>query len=201
MIKRATLFASLFIVLFTGISLLNILTPLRPPPSESTKLSSVREPSIKNKKKILNQQIRKGVSKDFWVSRGNKEGLHHYIESPISILTAIESNNQIELVEDMLEIQCYSQERVEKKEEGFVQNIRYIRSEKGTYRYASNQFDAPTVFLALYRMPGNTLLTHFFPQAPYLQGTAQQVTLSLFKGSPHFEAKTFKANVLTEPFL
>ena len=201
MIQRATVFALLFLAFFTGASLFKMLSPSSQ--NQSNGLASLGIEKITRDSRVgtSNQQVRKGVSKDLWVSREEGEGLHHYIESPVSIIKTVYSENQIHLVEEMLEMRCYFQERIEEREGKLTQSIRYMHSEKGIYQYRGHLFHASNVFLALYRIPGKTLLTNLSAQESYLQGVAEGVTLSLLKGSPHFQAKTFKAQVLPETLL
>ena len=149
----------------------------------------------KHEEKYPTKQMRSGVSKDLWISEKGTTRLHHHIESPRSILTAIPHENRIELVEQMMGMKCYFQEKLEDKGDEAIQSIRYLQSEEGTYRYTDHYFDAHSVFLALYRIPGETLTTHLDTKDAYLKGIAEEVTLSFSEGSPNFHAEKFKAQI------
>ena len=76
-----------------------------------------------------------------------------------------------------------------------TQNIRHLQSEEGTYWYTDHYFDAHSVFLALYRLPGETLTTHLDTKDAYLKGIAEEVTLTFSGGTPDFHAEKFKAQI------
>lgn len=194
MINRATFFACLFLILFTGGVIFKAFYSSKEVKSiEETLTEEISMP--KHEEKYPNKQMRSGVSKDLWISDNGKERLHHHIESPRSILTAIPHGTRIELVEQMIGMKCYFQEKIEEDRGEIVQNIRYIQSEDGTYRYTDHYFDAHSVFLALYRIPGETLSTQLDTKDAYLKGIAEEVTLSFSDGSPNFHAEKFKAQI------
>jgi hypothetical protein len=152
----------------------------------------------KHEEKFPSKQMRKGVTKDLWISDKEHSRLHHHIESPRSILTAIPYGNRVELIEQMIGMKCYFQEKLENSAEGPVQHIRFLQSSEGTYRYTDQVFDAQSVFLALYRLPGDTLTTHLSTDDAYLKGVAEEVSLSFSSGTPNFHAEKFKAQIRPE---
>ena len=149
----------------------------------------------KNEGKHPIKQMRSGVSKDLWISNSEKGRLHHHIESPRSILIAVPHGNHFKLVEQMIGMKCYFQEKIEEEDGVTTQNIRYLQSGEGTYRYTDHFFDAQSVFFALYRLPGETLTTHLDTKDAYLKGVAEEVSLSFSDGSPNFHAEKFKAQI------
>ncbi len=149
----------------------------------------------KQEKKYSNTQTRSGVSKDLWISEKGTTRLHHHIESPRSILTAIPRGDRIELIEQMMGLKCYFQERIDDEEGERTQNIRYLQSEEGTYRYIDHHFNAQRVFLALFHLPGESLTTHLDTKDAYLKGIAKEVTLTFSGKAPDFHAEKFKAQV------
>jgi len=194
LIKRATIFASLFLVLFTSGVIFEAFYSSKDVKSiEETLTEEICMP--KHEEKYPNKQMRSGVSKDLWISEKGTTRLHHHIESPRSILTAIPHGNRIELVEQMIGMKCYFQERIDDEEGEVIQNIRYLQSEEGTYRYTDHYFDAHSVFLALYRLPGETLITHLDTKDAYLKGIAEEVSLTFSGGTPDFHAEKFKAQI------
>lgn len=139
--------------------------------------------------------MRSGVSKDLWVTGHDQKRIHHHIESPRSILTAVQKGSQIELTEQMINMRCFFQEKIEEEEGELRQNIRYLQSSEGVYHYSDHLFDAHSVFLALYTLPGDTLTTTLDPKTAYLRGVADDVSLSFSNGSPNFHAEKFKAQI------
>lgn len=194
MIKRATLVAFLLLAIFTTGAFFEAFYSTKG--GESIEQVLTQDVSMpKNEEKYPNKQMRSGVSKDLWIANRENGRLHHHIESPRSILTAIQKGNQIELTEQMINMRCFFQEKIEEEDGEIRQNIRYLQSSEGTYHYSDQLFDAHSVFLALYNLPGNTLTTTLDPQAAFLRGVADDVSLTFSNGSPNFHAKKFKAQI------
>lgn len=198
MIKRATFFAFLILTLFTGgVVFKTFYSP--------KKMKSIEEiltqdaPMMQSAEDYLNKQMRSGVSKDLWIVDRDNRRLHHHIESPRSILTAVHKGSKMELTEQMINMRCFFQDKVEEESGVFKQQIRHIQSEEGTYRYSDQKFHAHSVFLALHSIEGETLTTILDPQTAYLKGIADEVTLSFSNGSPHFHAEKFKAHIHENP--
>ncbi len=194
MIKRTTIIAFFILLLFTG----GILFQAFYSSEEGGSIEEMLTQEIsmpKHEEKFLNKQMRKGVTKDLWISDKDHVRLHHHIESPRSILTAIPHRNRVELIEQMIGMKCFFQEKLEKGEGESIQQIRYLQSGEGTYHYTDHFFDAHSVFLALYRIPGEALVTHLDTDAAYLKGIAEEVSLSFSNGTPNFHAEKFKAQI------
>lgn len=194
MIKQATIIAFFILVLFTG----GILFQAFYSSEEGGSIEEMLTQEIsmpKHEEKFPNKQMRKGVAKDLWISDKDHVRLHHHIESPRSILTAIPHGNRVELIEQMIGMKCFFQEKLEKGEGKPMQQIRYLQSGEGTYRYTDHFFDAHSVFLALYRIPGEALVTHLNTDDAYLKGIAEEVSLSFANGTPNFHAEKFKAQI------
>lgn len=140
------------------------------------------------------ENIRTGVSKDLWIAENNHR-LHHRIDSPSSTLTVIQKGDSMELIEHLVDMKCYLQEKIEDNYDGTHQHIRYLESESGSYHYSSQLFDANSVFLALFRLQGSNLDTNLPAEDAYLQGIAQEVSLRFSDPSPDCHAKKFKAHI------
>ncbi|MCB1074398.1 MAG: hypothetical protein KDK59_02585 [Simkania sp.] len=184
MLRRMTLFSLATLVALTGIAITYVFMrgSLENIPQEwsSPKVATCHP----------TRQTRSGVQKDLWMS--NDDGrLHHRMISPRSILTAYPKGENFELVEEMQGMKCYLQENIE---EG-IQQIRFIESESGTYRYSNQHFDAHQVFLALFRIPGKELETKLDFNSAFLKGVAEDVSLSFSENSPNFHAEKFKAHI------
>ena len=194
MIKRTTIIAFFVLILFTGGVLFQAFYSFKEGGSIEEMLT--QEISMpKHEEKFPNKQMRKSVAKDLWISNKDHVRLHHHIESPRSILTAIPYGNRVELIEQMIGMKCFFQEKLEKEEGEPMQQIRYLQSGEGTYRYTDHFFDAHSVFLALYRMPGESLVTNLDADDAYLKGVAEEVSLSFSNGTPNFHAEKFKAQI------
>lgn len=194
MIKRSTLFATFFLALFTGGTLFKAFYSSKQIKSIEETLTKKGTPPC-HLENHPNKQMRSKVSKDLWISNHENTRLHHHIESPRSILIAVSHKDHIELVEQMIGMKCYLQEKIERDDGNVVQTVRYIQSKDGTYHYASHHFDASQVFLTLHHIPGETLPTSLDTEDAYFTGVAQEATLSLSKGLPHFYAEKFKGQV------
>ncbi|MEM8728068.1 MAG: hypothetical protein AAGE99_05110 [Chlamydiota bacterium] len=194
MITRATIFASLFLTLFTSALIFGAfyfskdLKSVEKVLTEEIRMAKEGETSP-------DKQLRSRVSKDLWFSENGATRLHYHIESPRSILTPIPDGNRLDLVEQMFGMKCYFQEKIDNKEGIVTQQIRYLESEEGIYRYTDHYFDAHSVSLALYRLPGETLTTDLDAKEAYLEGIAEGVTLSLAGETPDFHAEKFKAHI------
>jgi len=194
LIKRTTIIAFFLLFLFTGGVLFQAFYSFKEGRSIEEMLT--QEISMpKHEEKFPNKQMRKGVAKDLWISNKDHVRLHHHIESPRSILTAIPHGNRVELIEQMIGMKCFFQEKLEKEEGEPMQQIRYLQSGEGTYRYTDHFFDAHSVFLALYRISGESLVTHLDADDAYLKGIAEEVSLSFSNGTPNFHAEKFKAQI------
>lgn len=194
MIKKTTFIALLTVALFTG----GILFQAFYPTESNARIEDLLTQEIsmpRHEEKFPNKQMRKGVAKDLWITESNGTRLHHHIESPRSILTAIPHGDRVELIEQMIGMKCFFQEKIEESGGETIQHIRFIQSGEGTYRYTDQFFDAQRVYLALYQLPGDTLMTKLSHEEAYLRGVAEAVSLSFSSGSPNFHAEKFKAQI------
>ena len=184
MLRRMTLFSLIALVILTGTAVTYVLMR----GSLETLPENWTAPRVATC--YPTKQTRSGVQKDLWMA-DDKECLHHRMMSPRSILTAYPKGENFELVEEMQGMKCYLQEEVENG----MQQIRFIESESGTYRYSNQYFDAHQVFLALFRVPGSTLETTLDLNSAFLKGVAEDVSLSFSENSPNFHAEKFKAHI------
>jgi len=187
MLQRTTIITLIILVTLTGLSVYHTLT--------RDKFEAVKQEWKAPKEATCypTKQMRSGVQKDLWMADDGLR-LHHRMISPRSILTAYPKGENFELVEEMQGMKCYLQENIETGET-MMQQIRFIESESGIYRYSDQHFDAHQVFLALFRLPGNQLTTHLDLDAAFLKGIAEEVSLSLAENSPDFQAEKFKAHI------
>ncbi len=194
MLKRITFLATLLLLVISGGTFYSILKPT----AKERRVEEIltQEKALPQEGKYPTKQMRSGVTKDLWIHDPQMGRLHHHIESPRSILTAYTEDKHMHLLEQMIGMKCYLQEKIEKGEEGgIIQQIRYIESEEGTYRYSDHHFEAHSVFLALFRTPGDTLPSKFNLEEAFLQGVAKEVSLSFSEDTPQFHAQKFKAHI------
>jgi len=188
-LKKATVIASLLLILIVGSILYAVIVPL-------SKEGGVEEMEMVQKEgKYPIEQTRSNVTKDLWIHDAQMGRLHHHIESPRSTLIAYTKNRRIHLIEQMHGMKCYLQEKVEDINGELIQQIRFIESKEGTYRYSSQQFNTQSVFLALFRIPGDTLSTKLDIKKAFLVGVAKEVSLSFSGNKPNFHAQNFKAQI------
>ncbi|NRA89996.1 MAG: hypothetical protein HRU43_02550 [Simkaniaceae bacterium] len=194
MIKKTTLIAFFILTLFTGGVMYQAFYSSKY--RESIEDLLTQEISMpEHEEKYPNKQMRKGVEKDLWIYDNSNARLHHHVESPRSILTAIPHGNRVELIEQMIGMKCYFQEKLEVEDGKQIQQVRYLESGEGTYHYTDHYFDAQSVFLALFRLPGSELSMRTDINEAYLKGVAEKVSLSFSDGSPNFQAEKFKAQI------
>ena len=192
MIQRTTLIAFVLTALITGGALYQAFHSSKKLNIEETLTEKIEVKGVEV------TQVRTGVSKDFWIFDPDKGRLHHHIESPHSVLTAISRGDHVDLEEKMIGLKCYVQEKVEEEEGAFLQHIRFIQSEEGVYHYSYHTFDAAKVDVALLSLPGSTLAPPYDLEDAYLKGVAEKVSLSFSSKTPTFHAKKFKAHIRPE---
>ena len=190
MLRRATLYSTLILLLFLGALLVCVLPHSL---NRSVKLTY----KLPSPKRGVTRQVRSFVSKDLWIPRGS-ERLHHRIESPRSILTAHQRGKKTEIIEKLHGMRCYLQESISEDKRGTVQQIRFLESQEGTYSYTSHLFGAEQVYLAVLTLPGRELTTNLNLDTAFLQGVASEVSLSFSENGPTFQAKKFRAEIKPE---
>ena len=141
------------------------------------------------------QQLRYGASKDLWIHHPRGGRLHHHITSPRSILTIYNVGREVHFMEQMVSVKCYLQEKVEVENGRRIQQIRYIESPQGSYRYCDHYFNAQTLFIAFLRLPENTPLTELDLDNAPLIGEATEAFLYLLNGKIHLQSQRFKARI------
>jgi len=187
MFQRTTIITFLLLTLVTGLSVFSVLKRSKTAPFPH-EWKAPKQATL-----YPTKQMRSGVQKDLWIANDGFR-LHHRMISPRSILTAYPKGENFEIIEEMQGMKCYLQEHIEKGENP-TQQIRFIESASGTYRYSDQHFEAHQVFLALFRMPGDTLETTLDFNDAFLKGVAQEVSLSFSEKSPDFHAEKFKAHI------
>ena len=146
-------------------------------------------------------QSRTGVTKNIWYTpSGKEERLHFKMISDFSELKFIHKNTSSVVVEDLSNVKCLMQESLGEDETGTFQQIRLLNAKEATYNYTSSVFNAESVFLDIYRIPGHDLpsLEKLSNYSPFLKGIAKTVTFTLEGGALNFEASQLKAHVLTQ---
>lgn len=139
-------------------------------------------------------QVRHGVRKDIWTV-SNAERLHVSLVSARSVLTIVQKKKRFEATEELEGIDCWMQEGFE----GDMQRIRHVTSERGVYFFPAHRFEAETVQLALFRLPGHELsIEDLSCEIPYFTGTASQVSFVVARHVPTFTAAHLRAQFTPE---
>ena len=141
------------------------------------------------------EQTRKQVRKDIWIAQSPKERLHNRIESDGSLLILQPKGDSIEVIEKLQGVRCWIQEKIYNTEGSSVQQIRFFLADEGLYKYRHQNFQASDVTLSMYKIPGTTLPWNLTSYNPFLKGVAEDVTFSIQKGIPLFQATHFKASL------
>lgn len=141
------------------------------------------------------QQNRKGVTKEIYLTQESGLQLHYRVQSDSSTLTLKPEGSRFNLIEQLHQMRCWMQEKLENTEKGYTQQLRYLEAEEGIYRYTSQQFLAQTVTLSLYHLPGRILPREKHPGTPFLSGVAQDIRFAVAGKSPQFQAENFKASL------
>ena len=146
-------------------------------------------------------QNRTGVIKNIWYTPSEKnERLHFKMISEFSELKFLHENNSSIVTEELSNVKCLMQESMGEDDTGAFQQIRLLHAKEATYNYTSSVFNAESVFLDVYRIPGHELpsLEKLLEYSPFLKGIAKTVAFTLEGGALNFEASQLKAHVLTQ---
>jgi len=143
-------------------------------------------------------QSREGVRKDIWFSQEDKSRLHYRIESDSSLLTMVPNKGKFNMVENLSNIRCWMQEKLYGTEQDQMQQIRFLKASEGLYRFNQQQFQANSVDISLFRMPGHELATPTSTKAAFLNGNADDISFSVSGKTPQFQAHHFTASLRKE---
>ena len=192
MFQRAALY---FIALIASSILLAYGFHIRlQPGDDSTYRKLVMESSEIKSRRALERnpahQKREGVQKDIW---SGPDRLHFRLKSAESELVISQKKEKVEAVEKLKHIECWLQDEIDV--EHSLQQIRTFSAETGVYHYPSHRFDAQSVYLAFFRIPGGELPDSLFPEKPFLTGLAREVNFSATSKNPTFTAYHLQAQL------
>ena len=143
------------------------------------------------------KQSRTKVRKDIWVAQPNHQRLQNRIDSQLSLLTLKPKKNSVEIVEQLYNVECWSQEKMLTTHNNHSPSyqMRVLKAKEGTYKYETQTFEASEATLALYKISGVSLITNLQNEQAFLKGTAEQVSFAVQSGVPCFQAHQFKASL------
>jgi len=142
------------------------------------------------------KQSRSKVRKDVWIAQPNHQRLQNRIESQLSLLTLKPKKNSVEVVEQLYNVECWSQEKMmSTNNHPPSYQMRVLKAKEGTYKYETQTFEAYEATLALYKVPGFLLTTNLQNHQAFLKGTAEQISFAVQSGVPCFQAHQFKASL------
>lgn len=196
-LKKATLFSSLLLVILGVLVFLNLLV-ITPNDTKEYQSYIDRGIQIKNQVKAHSapvQQLGKNVQKDLWFFE-NSQRLHMRIFCRSSLLTLILDNHKLKLVESLENLHCCMQEN-QYFDENHVprQKLRYFHSPIGSYSYPEHSFRAEQVSLSFSDEPSHQLPLALFAKTPFVHGEANEVLFSLSKKRYAFEAEHLKMHL------
>jgi hypothetical protein len=138
-------------------------------------------------------QTRQGVRKDIWFAQEDNSRLQYRIESESSVLTLLPNKKKMDVIENLQKMRCWMQDKLYLTSQTPMQQMRYFDADKGTYQFTTQKFEAQSVNLSLYRLPGHGLPQTYDVSSAFLRGIAQDVTFSISGKTPQFQAQQFKA--------
>ena len=141
------------------------------------------------------KQSRKQVRKDIWISQPNHQRLQNRMDSEVSILTLQPKKNSVEIIEQLYNVKCWSQEKIYTANRAPAYQMRFLQAKEGSYKYETQTFEASKASLALYKIPGLSLITNLYNHQAFLQGTADEISFTVQSGVPCFEAHHFNASL------
>ncbi len=156
---------------------------------------SILKQSLEESSIATAQQTRKRIRKDIWISQPNHQRLQNRLDSEKSYLTLSPKKNSIEIVEQLYNVECWSQEKIYTVNKAPLYQMRVLKAKEGTYKYQTQTFEASTAALALYKIPGISLITNLQNHQAFLEGTAEEISFVVESGVPCFQAHQFKASL------
>jgi len=129
-------------------------------------------------------QTRTLTRKDIWRAIAPLERLHDRLESDSSCLVVRPYQNTLEVIEFLHHARGWMQE---------PEQIRHFIANEGTYHYQNRLFQAHQVELSLYHSLHQDPISILAKSTPFLQGSAEEIVLSLHGNRPTFDAHHFTA--------
>jgi hypothetical protein len=155
---------------------------------------NLKKPSQKQSA-LYTEQLRENVQKDIW-RFDDTTRLHYQIQAKTSILSLTPSNNGVFMKEAMSNIVCLIQEKLyEDSSHHPMQQLKTLHADHGIYDFNKHLFEAETVFLDFYTLPGHSLPTTLASETAFLKGLAKAVSFTLSDHGPSFHAEKFKAHM------
>ena len=148
-----------------------------------------------NLKSYTSCQDRKKVQKDIWIS-GEDFRPHLRITSDDSKLKLIQSKGNANLVEQLQNIQCWMQDKIDIQNN--TQHIRHFQADEGIYDFMSHNFLAKEIKLDFFHFQDITLPDHFPSHQSYLNGTATELSFSFKNRIPYISASHLSAEITLE---
>jgi hypothetical protein len=165
----------------------------------SREMNAKREVASTSSMYSSTHQTRQGVRKEIWFTGEDGKRLHHRIESRASVLTLDPAAHHFDLIENLQGIKGSMQDKLYTSDSGdLMQQMRFFEADTGIYRYKTQQFNAQTVALALYRLPGQTLPTSLSGKQAFLKGIAKDASFCISGKTSQFQAQHFKATLAKE---
>jgi hypothetical protein len=107
-------------------------------------------------------------------------------------------DDKLDIIENLQQIQCWMQDKLYAQGKVAMQQMRFFEADQGIYQYSTQRFAANTVALSLFRVPGIQLPATIDPRTAFLRGIAQDVSFSIAGKTTQFQAKEFKATLLSQ---
>ena len=193
MFRRASRIATLTILCLSA-SWISYLSVFKKGALSTTQKSKLQQ-SLSDSAVMTASQSRKKVRKDIWVSQPNHQRLQNRIDSKTSLLTLTPHKGSLEVVEQLQDIQCWSQEKIYTTGAAPSHQLRILQAQEGSYSYKTQTFEAANASLALCKIQGLSLPIQPQTHEIFLKGTASQISFTVESGVPLFKADQFKASL------
>lgn len=182
------------LILFLSISWISYLSFFKKEALSTAQKSRLQQ-SLSDSAISTTTQSRKNVRKDIWISQPNHQRLQNRIDSKSSLLTLTPDKGSTEIIEQLQDIQCWSQEKIYSTGRTFSHQLRLLQAEKGNYSYKTQTFEASNASLSLCKIQGLSLPSQPESHEIFLKGTAAHISFAVESGVPLFKADQFNASL------
>lgn len=134
------------------------------------------------------EQFREGINKEIVYCDGNPRKI--WISSPRSELFFFRSGSKLEVIEELEDVHCMIQERLEYQQDGTpYQRVCTLDSSHASYNYSTHTLTAAQAKIRRYTLPGHTLTSTYPSLPPTTVAEAKQAHLIIEKGRCNLQAK------------
>ncbi len=143
------------------------------------------------------EQFREGVNKEILYCDGDPRKIS--ISSPRSELFFFRSGSKLEVIEELENVHCMIQERLDYQPDGTpYQKVYTLDSSHASYNYSTHTLTAAHAKICRYTLPGHTVTSTYPSLPPTTVAEAKQAHLILDQGQCHLQAKGLRLQCETD---